>query len=99
MHAELQWALFGILITHVHDSKSCVMMESIKNVAVSDLVPLFLLPKQKHRMSDHKLKWPIKMSQQNYTHIFVKSLCTEHVLPSKNQALCCKLHLLIYNVF
>ena len=26
MHAELQWALFGILITHVH-------MESIKNVA------------------------------------------------------------------
>ena len=37
MHAELRWALFGILITHVH-------MESIKNVAVSDLVSLFLLP-------------------------------------------------------
>ena len=28
---------------HVHDGKPCVMMESIKNVAVSDLVPSFLL--------------------------------------------------------
>ena len=28
---------------HVHDSKLCVMMESIKNLAMSDLVPSFLL--------------------------------------------------------
>ena len=43
---KLRWAVFKrILIVHMHDSKPCVMMESIKNVAVSDLdiLPSFLL--------------------------------------------------------
>ena len=37
MHTELRWVLFGILIAY--DGKPRVMMESIKNTAMSDLVP------------------------------------------------------------
>ena len=43
MHKELRWAVFGILIPHVYDCKPRVTMESIKNVAVSDLAPSFFL--------------------------------------------------------